>query len=188
MKYYDVDYLVEIQDGPILNDDDKIVDIYIRREDHYCEETDEYWDSRQDESLFLKVKTADNIDKYVCVSKNIISERQLILDDDTEKQKIFSLKQDDKLYNHLNIYLALSDSQAIDFLNIMKSNMDNYDYNFQYCNQDLIVKNIVKSNMDNEEVSKAYNSYIRSSNKNMELESMFSNQNNIIGDNPTKIR
>ncbi len=172
MQYYDMDYIVNIDDKHYLSDEDKIVDVYIKRVDHYCERTNSYWDSKQDEAVYLKLNTKDGVDKIVCLAKNIVSESEIDFDTPMEKEDFFQYKHDKEFYNQVFVYATLSDEQAITFLSIMNDNMDNYDYNFQYCNQNKIIKNIVKPNLDSKKVEKSYSDYLEKSYKQKSLEQM----------------
>ena len=163
MSYYDIDYIVKVINNTELPQDDRIVDVLLKRTDHYCKETDSYWENNQDEAVYLKVETPDGIDKIVCASKNIVKESSIDFSTQVEKENFYQTKHSDDFYNHIEMYLSLSDKQAIEFLDIMRKNIDDYDYNFQYCNGDKVIKNIVKPNLDNGQVENAYSSYLESS-------------------------
>lgn len=177
MNYYDMDYHIFIENNSELLENDEIVDILIKRTDHFCESTEVYWDNIQDEALYLKVKTNEGVDKIVCVAKNFVKENEIHFDTPVEKEDFYQVKHNEELYNQLEIYLTLSDKQAVQLLNIMSSNIDSYDYRFQYCNQDKIVKNIVKPNLDNENVQQAYGTYLELSYQKNALNEMLSHAN-----------
>ena len=182
MEYYDLDYCINYKKDNLLSDTDEIVDIYFVRSNHYCKDTDEYFENRQDEAIYLKVKTEMECDRVVLLAKNLINEYEFYFDNDLEKEKFYQEKKDDKFYNHLDIYTLLNDKQATDLLKIMTDNKDRYDYSFQDCNQDIVLRNILKSNLEeNSSVLKSYQSYLE---KDVyEIESMLQeekNSNNII--------
>lgn len=172
MQYYDMDYLIHIDDKYYIKDEDEVVDVYFKRVDHYCEKTNSYWENKQDEAIYLKLKTSDGIDKIVCMAKNVVKESGVEFETPVEKEDFYQFEHDKEFYNQVYVYATLSDEQAIAFLNIMKDNFDDYDYNFQYCNQDKIIKNIVKPNLDNKDVERAYSSYLEKSYSSKSLEDM----------------
>lgn len=161
MEYYDIDYEIKIDNKIELSEEDNIVDIILKNYDHYCESSDTYWENVQDEALYLRIKDSEGIDKVVCVAKNFVKESEIYFDNSEDKEKFYEVKHSDDFYNHLEIYLTLSDKQAVQLLNVMSDNIDDYDYNFQYCNSDVIIKNIIKPNLDNQEVENSYSKYLQ---------------------------
>lgn len=165
MRYIDGDYAVKNNGTSSIPKDSNIVDVYFVRKPHHCKKTNEYWDSKCDESIYLTVRDDNSsIERTVCLAKNEVSETEVYFDDESEKAKFFDEFRDKEFYNHLSIYCPLSDKQAVQFLSIMSRNIDEYDYNFQYCDQDRVLKNIVSSNLNkNDAVKLAYNLYLECS-------------------------
>lgn len=147
---YDSNYKIEFIDSSFLDDDAKIYDIYFERTD-YC--------FKKNEKLYLKYKLSDGNDGVICLAENNPSKYKIDFDTEQKKEKFYRNRQDDKFYNNVKIYLVLTDKQAIDLLNIFKEKINQSDYSFKYCDQDVIVRNIVRPNLDNSEVLSVYNSY-----------------------------
>ena len=165
MRYIDVDYVVKNNFTNLISKDSDIVDVYFVRKPHHCKKTNEYWDSKFDESIYLTVRDDNSsIERTVCLAKNEVSETEVYFEDESEKAKFFDEFRDKDFYNHLSVYCPLSDKHAVQFLSIMSRNIDEYDYNFQYCDQDRVLKNIVSSNLNkNDAVKLAYNLYLECS-------------------------
>ena len=186
MAYFDVDYCIKNEDAKLLPSNYDIVDVYFVRKPHYCKSTGDYWENKQDESIYVKVKEDSDISRAILLAKNEVSEYEMYFDNDFQKQKFYEEYRDTKFYNNLTVYSFLTDDQAVDFLNIMEKNLDEYDYNFEYCNQDIVIKNIIFNNSKRKDTVKdAYNSYLSSvsnSKQNNELETMLSEEkkNNVI--------
>lgn len=172
MTYLDIDYSVKNDDAVVLLEDYEIKDIYFIRKHHYCESTEEYWENKQDESIYLKVKEKDSdVERAILLAKNEVSEYEMYFDDELEKRKFYQESRNKEFYNHLTIHSILTDKQATQFLDIMLENLDCYDYNFQYCDQNTVIKNIISNNLKNDSVASRYQMYLeKSSNLNQENE------------------
>lgn len=172
MTYLDIDYSVKNDDAVVLSEDYEIKDVYFIRKPHYCESTEEYWENKQDESIYLKVKEKNSdIDRAILLAKNEVSEYEMYFDDELEKGKFYQESRNKEFYNHLTIHSILTEKQATQFLDIMLENIDCYDYNFQYCDQNTVIKNIISNNLKNDSVASRYQFYLeKSSNLNQENE------------------
>ena len=164
MAYLDVDYCVRDNHAQVLSKNYDVIDVYFVRKPHYCKDTKEYWDAKQDESIYLKVKEEiSDIERTVLLAKNEVNEFDMYFDDDFQKKAFYEDFRDNKFYNNLTLHTLLSDKQAVQFLGIMASNSDDYDYNFQYCDQERVIKNIVSSNLEKGGlVDRAYKLYLDS--------------------------
>lgn len=182
MTYLDIDYSVKNDDAVVLLEDYEIKDVYFIRKPHYCESTEEYWENKQDESIYLKVKEKDSdVERAILLAKNEVSEYEMYFDDEIEKIKFYQESRNKEFYNHLTIHSILTDKQATQFLDIMLGNIDCYDYNFQYCDQNTVIKNIISNNLKNDSVASRYQMYLeKSSNLNQEneLDSMLQENKN----------
>lgn len=165
--YLDTDYCIKNKSVGVLSEDYEVKDIYFIRKPHYSEITKEYWENKQDESIYLKVKSEESdIERAILLAKNEVSEYEIYFDDELQKQVFYKQKQQKEFYNHLTIYSLLTDKQVTQLLNIMSQNIDCYDYNFQYCDQDIVIKNIISNNLQNESVvTTEYQFYLEKSNQ-----------------------
>ena len=113
MRYIDGDYAVKNNATSSIPKDSNIVDVYFVRKPHHCKKTNEYWDSKCDESIYLTVRDDNSsIERTVCLAKNEVSETEVYFEDESEKAKFFDEFRDKEFYNHLSIYCPLSDKQA----------------------------------------------------------------------------
>lgn len=168
---YDGNYKIEFIDKSFLNDDAKIYDVFFKRVNVYM---------KHDEKLYVRYKTIDGVEEIVCLAENHPNEYQVNFNTQQEKERFYKSNQDDRFYNKLKIYLVLTDEQAIDLLNIFKDKIDEYDYNFHYCDHDVVIRNIIKPNLDNSEVLSIYNSYGKSYDDKHGLEKMLNEGNNVV--------
>ncbi len=194
MRRADIDFYIKEDEKTKLKRTDEIIDVTFVRTNHYCKDHDEYWENRKDESIYLKVRDKENaVDKTICLAKNIINEYEVYFDTFAEKEEFFKVTRNNKFYNFLDVYVSLNDTQVIQFLNIMTKNRDNYDYNFQYCDQNRVIFNSIRQNLisGSSAVRNAYQAYLLADKKqlieddssnNKELETMLKEgtNNNVI--------